>query len=74
MKGANALPAVSEIATPRRSNRRMSGRSQNFFRILRKPHISFRIDAYLNFSPPNSAGFARCARLLPREPPQYVFR
>src|SRR5947209_2408736 len=47
MNGANALPAVSEMMTPSIRRRRMSGSSQNFFRILRKPHISRRIEAYL---------------------------
>src|SRR5216683_3297142 len=46
MNGASALPAVSEIATPSTSNRMITGISQNFFRIFRKPHVSLRIDRY----------------------------
>src|SRR5258708_31716439 len=47
MNGANALPAVSEMMTPSIRSRRINGSSKNFFRTLRKPHISRRIEAYL---------------------------
>jgi hypothetical protein len=47
MNGANALPAVSVINKPSIKSNMTNGSSQNFFRTLRKPHISLTIDKYL---------------------------
>src|SRR5687768_15844989 len=53
MNGANALPAVSEMITPSNSNKSTSGSSQNFFRILKKSHISRTSDTYLMLRAPS---------------------
>lgn len=40
MKGAMAEPLVRTISTPKSSNTRMMGNSQNFLRVFMKPHRS----------------------------------
>jgi hypothetical protein len=42
MKGAMADPLVSTTKPPKRSRKRMIGRSQNFFRNLRNPQRSLK--------------------------------
>lgn len=40
MKGAMALPLPKKIMAPNRTMTRMTGRSQNFFLVCKKPHKS----------------------------------
>lgn len=61
MKGAMADPLVRTIKTPKSSNTRITGRSQNFFLTFKKDHKSFKNSICLYF------GVNRVSRCLQDE-------